>query len=392
MIEKNLDEITEEDLQALIDNSVLERKRLEFKQSLPGGSDSEKKEFLADVSSFANASGGDLIYGMVEDRKTGYPKSLNGLVLENVDKEITRMENIIRDGIEPRIIGITTKPISLTNQTIVIIIRVPKSWISPHRVSFKGHDKFYSRSTNGKYPLDVSELRIAFNLSEMVMERIRKFREDRLSKILANELPLTFSENARIVLHLIPTISFNPAQQYDINIAFKDIAKLEPINSGDWGYRYNIDGIFTYSMLRDNVIFSYTQLYKNGIIEAVEGLMLKPHQEQLLIPSQSYEKKLIKSVSNYLTVLKKLGVETPIFIFLALLGVEGYSMASASHFPPTRVNTIDRDILILPEAIIENYNISIERVLQPSFDSIWNACGYPKSLNYNENGEWIGQK
>ncbi|MCD6594362.1 ATP-binding protein, partial [bacterium] len=68
MIAKNIDQISEEDLQALIDNSVLEGKTIEYKQSLPGNSDSDKKEFLADISSFANASGGDLIYGILEDR------------------------------------------------------------------------------------------------------------------------------------------------------------------------------------------------------------------------------------------------------------------------------------------------------------------------------------
>jgi len=67
MIPTDIDQITEEDLQALIDNSVIEGKTIEYKQSLPSNSDSDKKEFLADVSSFANASGGDLIYGIIED-------------------------------------------------------------------------------------------------------------------------------------------------------------------------------------------------------------------------------------------------------------------------------------------------------------------------------------
>ncbi len=62
MIEK------EEDLQALVDNSVLECKTIEYKQALPSNSESGKKEFLADVSSFANASGGDLIYGVSESK------------------------------------------------------------------------------------------------------------------------------------------------------------------------------------------------------------------------------------------------------------------------------------------------------------------------------------
>jgi predicted HTH transcriptional regulator len=175
MIPKNIDDIKEDDLQALIDNSVSERKTIEYKQSLPKDSDSDKKEFLADVSSLANASGGDIIFGMVEDKKTGTPKSLDGLSIENPDQEILRLDNIIRDGIEPRIPSVTiSPPINLSNSEVALVIRIPKSWSSPHRVTFKGHDKFYSRSSNGKYALDVGELRIAFNLSETITERIRQ--------------------------------------------------------------------------------------------------------------------------------------------------------------------------------------------------------------------------
>jgi hypothetical protein len=48
-------------LDSLVRDGVEERRRLEYKRALPGGTDDEKKEFLADTSSFANAAGGDLI-------------------------------------------------------------------------------------------------------------------------------------------------------------------------------------------------------------------------------------------------------------------------------------------------------------------------------------------
>ena len=28
-----------------------------------------------------------------------------------------------------------------------------------------------------------------------------------------------------------------------------------------------------------------------------------------------------------------------------------------------------------------------DAVLKPCFDSIWNACGYPRSMNYDEEGK-----
>jgi len=63
-LEKDLQLIQEADLEELIKNKVPEGKTTEYKQVLPGSSDADKKEFLADVSSFANAAGGHLLYGI----------------------------------------------------------------------------------------------------------------------------------------------------------------------------------------------------------------------------------------------------------------------------------------------------------------------------------------
>jgi hypothetical protein len=52
------------------------------------------------------------------------------------------------------------------------------------------------------------------------------------------------------------------------------------------------------------------------------------------------------------------------------------------------VYPIDRDMLLLPEVVIENYNVEAQHILKPCFDSIWNACGLSESLNYDENGDW----
>lgn len=394
MIPKNIDQIEERDLLALIENSVMESKTIEYKQALPSNSDSDKKEFLADVSSFANSSGGDLLFGIVEEN--GVPKELLGVDIANVDQEVRRLESIIRDGIEPRIPSLYIRPIQLPTSRTVLLVRIPRSWISPHRVSFKGHDKFFSRSSAGKYPLDVSELRIAFNLSEAITERMRKFREDRISKIFANETPVPFFENARIVLHLMPVISFSSAQSYDVSKIALNPAQLRPLYcSGGWSDRYNLDGFLTYSSGQEGKSHSYVQLFRNGIIEAVEGLMLKPYRGKL-IQSTEFERELIESLGEYLSLLKTLGVGLPILGFLTLLGVRGYEMVLRS---PTRAlryaagegNAIDRDVLLLPEFVIESYDATPSSILKPGLDSIWNACGFPRSFNYNDAGEWVGK-
>src|SRR6266540_626883 len=92
--------ITESDLQRLIDNEVAETRTIEYKLALPGTRDAERKEFLADVSSFANANGGDLLYGVEAIR--GVPRALRGLSSGSEDDDILRLESMIRDGITPR--------------------------------------------------------------------------------------------------------------------------------------------------------------------------------------------------------------------------------------------------------------------------------------------------
>ncbi len=387
MIEKSINQIAEEDLHALLDNSVQEGKTIEYKRLLPGSSDSAKKEFLADVSSFANASGGDLIYGIAESG--GIPEEVAGLTIGNIDLEISRLESILRDGIEPRIISVDISTVSLSNSKTALIIRIPKSWIGPHRVCYRGHDKFYSRSSNGKYPLDVAELRVAFNLSETITEKVRNFRRDRISDIFANETPVPFYENPKIVLHLIPIISFDPAQSYDIGKIANHHERMRPMYCTGWNYRYNLDGFLTYSAGGGGRSHSYVQLFRNGIIEVAEGLLLESQGEEPLIPSIAYERELISSLGDYLSILETLNVVPPIFIFLTLLGVRGYSMAvNRWKFLIDEIHTIDRDILLLPEVVIYTYHVNVEDILRPCFDSVWNACGFARSLNYNDAGEW----
>jgi hypothetical protein len=65
-----LADVGPDDLQRLLSNRVPESRSLEYKQSLPGGNDADRKEFLADVSSFGNATGGDLIYGIAEAERS----------------------------------------------------------------------------------------------------------------------------------------------------------------------------------------------------------------------------------------------------------------------------------------------------------------------------------
>jgi predicted HTH transcriptional regulator len=101
VIPKPFEIIAENDLLALITNGVSEGRTIDYKRELPGNSDGDKKEFLADVSSFANTSGGDLIFGM--DEVEGLPTQLVGFQSVNADLEVRRLDSILSSGLDPRI-------------------------------------------------------------------------------------------------------------------------------------------------------------------------------------------------------------------------------------------------------------------------------------------------
>src|SRR5436305_13591780 len=122
LFSKPLATILPHDLQALVDDSVAESRDIEFK-TVVGKTDADRREFLADVSSFANATGGDLLVGV--KTKDGIAESFAQIAATAADGEILRLENMVRDGLDPRIPGLETRPIpSPTGSGVVLVVRI----------------------------------------------------------------------------------------------------------------------------------------------------------------------------------------------------------------------------------------------------------------------------
>lgn len=132
MIQRALEQIPKEDIESLVNAKVSEKRTLDYKQHWLDNSSESKREFLYDVSSFANALGGDLVFGIEDERDaagkaTGLPASACGVAISNASSEIAQCENLIRDGISPRIQGIGWKVVKGFQVGSVIVMRVPKS-------------------------------------------------------------------------------------------------------------------------------------------------------------------------------------------------------------------------------------------------------------------------
>lgn len=402
MIQKTFDEIDKNDIDNLITNKVSESKTLEYKEELPGSKDKNKKEFLADVSSFANSSGGDLLYGIkaaVNDdgKKNGEPEKITPLKGLTVDEAKLQIENIIRTGIEPRI-PVHVKEITGygdDGEGFIVLIRIPQSFASPHMITFKNESRFYCRNSAGKYQLDVQELRNAFLATDSQADRIRSFLQNRLAKIMADETPVQLSMPHRLVLHILPLNSFFKHERLDFGDGDLLRSNFIPISAGGWNHRFNLDGFLTYQTDRETgLVNSYCQMFFDGSIEAVYADILRTNngrkpqfEDNKFIASQAYERYVVGAVKNYLNGYRALGVEAPIVISMTLLGCKGAYMFT-DFDSAYDARPIDRDVAILPEVKVENLDEEVPTVMRPIFDAVWNACGYQRSLNYTENGIW----
>lgn len=387
MIHKPIDEVIKTDIDTLVGNQVRESRTIEYKAALPGNSDDGKREFLADISSFANASGGDLLYGITA--VDGVPNNAAGLGC-TIDAEMQRLENILRDGVEPRIPYIRMKPIDGFPQGPVLFIRIPKSWTAPHMITFRNWSRLFTRNCSGKYQMDVVEIRSAVLLSEALPDKIRRFRDERIAKILASETPVPLRQGARLVLHLMPISLLASNTHIPFPKTSELCTRLNLVGAGGWNSRYNLDGFVNYTGRHaKDTSNEYCQLFRSGISETVYSLTL----DERKFSGTRIENIISNSVNVLAGFLKHSEVSPPLLVFLTLTGMSDTIMRDVNWLMADEVEPVDRDVLILPDVSIETYeNIAtIEKtfqILRPIYDALWNACGFPRSLNYDDQGNW----
>ena len=95
MLPVRFDDITADHILRLVADKIAEHKTLEYKETLSLGNQEKNAEFLADISSFANASGGDIIFGVSDERDengkaTGIPAKIVPLQMGNPASECAR--------------------------------------------------------------------------------------------------------------------------------------------------------------------------------------------------------------------------------------------------------------------------------------------------------------
>ncbi len=369
MITKSFDEIAKADLDALVANQVAERRTLEYKRDLPGRDDTSRKEFLADVTSFANAQGGDLLFGITEAQGTA--ADIPGLEAEDPDKEILRWEEVLLAGIEPRIPGLRLRWIAIGGKRGVLLIRIPASGIAPHRVIFKQSNRFYGRKSNGKYEMDTQELRDAFTASEGLPTRIRALHLEAVDQAVRGELPIGLGDDPKAILSLVPTTIFRESR--DLAITPENaLAPHQP--SGHLDFIRMVEGVLGHTNPNENgSVRSYAVTYRTGRIDMVWTIgrivnQLRKSEAPLVWPKR-FEEGVLDAAISGAAKLAPLGVEGPWVVLVTVTGIKLYRLVVNEEYWSDEAW---RDQMSLPSLVVERMG---RAALLPVLKSFWLTFG-----------------
>jgi len=376
MINKPLLDINIDDIQYLVDKKVEESRTLEYKKELDGGKYGNS-EFLADFVAFSNSSGGDLIIGIEEGTggDKGKPIKIVGISIENEDKDRLSLNNTIRDRISPRFMDFQAHYIQLENGCFVVVIRIKQSWNKPHMICNASKD-FFVRNTSGKHAMDISEIRSSILATRSSKEQLTEFRNDRLFSLMGNTInDVDLKEAPRIVAHAISLASFSEMAPSIPTKAMGDYkSTLYISHSHKW---LNFDGRF--ELIDDGVAYSYIQLFRKGMFEYARAVYTECKEDYARNSVVAFDPSVFKEVLYYiedgLKYLSANGVDAPIILSLSLVGFEGISFYAKNITVRPIGRTLDRNLLILPEMLLTDYNANLLELLQGNLDIISNAFG-----------------
>ncbi len=193
--------LTKESLSEFLSNKIPEGGHLDYKLKLPDNKDKGYKEFLKDITSFANSVGGNIIIG-VNEPKENSEISLSDFGIEEGVEIAHNLERVATTSVEPPISGLKIVAVQVSDEKHCIVVHVPPSLSKPHMVNHKGHRTFYIRHWESSDPMTTHEIRESVISSLSAEERVKRYLTEKESEHIEYYL----EGNPGFILQAVPII------------------------------------------------------------------------------------------------------------------------------------------------------------------------------------------
>jgi len=389
---KSFFDLTLIDIRELVTNQINETRNLEFKLEL---NHKERKEFLADITAFANTDGGIIFYGIEEDKdeknkNTGRAGVLKGIKLEtNQEILIRSLEQIIRDGTDPMLTEIQCRIFNI-GETDILAIGIKKSFGKIHMVTYDGMNKFFKRSNTGKFQMDYNEIRSSFTDFSKLKHNILEFRDNRIKQIKNPQLISLTGQifKGNTFLHCIPMESF---KQNVIDFTKIKIISEEILTTGlktSWGIisMYNYEGY----LVKNNPEYgndSYNQFFRDGSIEYCSNFIHQtPNRKEInLLDLDSMENWIVNCLFNSFEYYRKYNITSPFFILISVCETSTVHLYRDVNYKTSSMS-LERNEYKLPEIILDSMHNKLEiyNLVQPVLDILYQSVNIKNNPFYSK--------
>ena len=370
--------LSADDITGVVADETQESRVLEYKEQLAFSGDADKKEFLADVSAFANTNGGVLLYGISEKRDpkgetTGQPDQIVGVLIPaTLDKLVAAIEARIADGLLPRLHGLAIQAIDIAGKTVVAI-GMGRSPAAPHMIWFSQSGKFFRRRESGKYQVDVHELRSMFLERDEWAISADALRNYRLNRLGTAPVDATFNWQHSTVFHIFPLGRLR--ETHDV---FRDVDQVlrRFMHGAEAGtLRGTLDGPAVLHVSLGKVQ-TYLLLLRNGGVElGTTRFHGKDKHNRDVYFFLNLQGALSDLCCRYVqNVAAEFELDPPFALFVSIKGAGGLPMIREGQWLETLSTELQGDLTLIPLVLIENAADAEPAALR-AIAMIRQACG-----------------
>ena len=385
---------------SLRERRVREDRTLDFKRELNLTDRNACSEFLKDVTAFANASGGTLLYG-VEDgagEDEGTITGLPGLELEP-DPVHRQIDNLLRDGIDERLMGVLHRAVNRDDGRYFYVVRVPPSPLAPHMVKIGSQgSKFFMRANTTSYPMDARQIKETSMRNASAHERALQIIDERRTTLIARAAAAPEAggvsdhptdDRSQALLHVVPlfpTPGGFPLTDQRVVDRLTEISILGW--PGNHDRRYALEGFYTSYGTHARAGYFRTgavEFQSYGIAEQ-DGVALELNQPRRFIKAWELEQQVLRALDSSAGLTAAGLMPLPVVVSLSLTGVRNVWLQITPRRSRTSPRASDLDVVSLSPIVLHAWDGTAASQVRGMFDELSQAWGMPRSQLYDVEG------